>query len=44
MASSGALASFLLKEDRQGLGIMTNVIYDMLKKGEDIDLRDLGAH
>lgn len=43
MASNNTLASALLKEDRQSLGIMTNLIYDLLKSGGDINLSDLDA-
>ena len=43
MASNSSLASTLLKEDRQSLGIMTNLIYDLLKSDTDIDLKDLGT-
>ncbi|MRU17068.1 type I restriction endonuclease subunit R [Roseovarius sp. A21] len=41
MGSNSTLAATLLKEDRQSLGIMTNLIYDMLKNGSEIDLHDL---
>ena len=41
MGSNNALATHLLKEDRQGLGILTNLIYDLIKEGRDIDLGDL---
>lgn len=40
MSSSNALATILLKSDKQAMGILTNIIYDILKKGEDIDLGD----
>jgi type I restriction enzyme R subunit len=43
MASNNTLASALLKEDRQSLGIMTNLIYDLLKSGGDINLSDLNV-
>jgi type I restriction enzyme R subunit len=43
MASNNSLAATLLKEDRQSLGIMTNLIYDLLKSGGDINLTDLDA-
>lgn len=43
MASNSSLAATLLKEDRQSLRIMTNLIYDLLKSGSDIDLADFDA-
>ena len=43
MTSNNALASLLLKSDKQGLGILTNMIYDILKSGNDINLDDLDA-
>jgi type I restriction enzyme R subunit len=27
-----------LKEDRQAMGILTNIIYDILKSGEKLDV------
>ncbi len=41
MSSNNALATHLLKEDKQGLGILTNLIYDLIKAGKDIDLGEL---
>lgn len=41
MTSNNALATLLLKEDRQGIGMLTSMIYDMIKKGESIDLDGL---
>jgi len=38
MSSNNALATHLLKEDKQGIGILTNLIYDLIKAGNDIDL------
>ncbi|PHR12989.1 MAG: restriction endonuclease [Sphingopyxis sp.] len=43
MGSNNALATHLLKEDRQSLSILTNLIYDLIKQGKDIDLGDLDA-
>lgn len=42
MTSHSKLASMLLKEDKQSLSILTNMIYDMLKSGENIDLDEMG--
>lgn len=42
MTSNNALATLLLKADRQSLGIMTNMIYDLLRAGEDLDVEMLG--
>jgi type I restriction enzyme R subunit len=41
MTSNNALASLLLKQDKQGLQILTNLIYDIMKSGEDIDVDEL---
>ena len=43
MASNNALATLLLKTDKQGLGTLTDMIYDILKSGHEIDLGDLGT-
>ena len=43
MTSHDALATMLLKEDRQGLGILTNMIYEMLKSGNSIDIDGLNG-
>lgn len=43
MTSNNSLAALLLKEDRQGIGMLTSMIYDMLKNGETIDLDSLKA-
>ena len=40
MSSNNALATHLLKEDKQGLGILTNLIYDLIKANKDIDVDD----
>lgn len=40
MTSNTSLATLLLKEDRQGIGMLTSMIYDMLKSGKAIDLDD----
>ena len=42
LASNRSLASLLLKEDRQAMGILTNIIYDILKSGEKLDPDALG--
>ena len=36
MSSHAALATLLLKSDKQGLGLLNPVIYDLLKHGGDI--------
>lgn len=41
MTSHSKLAGMLLKEDKQSLTILTNMIYDMLKSGGNIDLGDI---
>lgn len=41
MTSNNALASLLLKQDKQGLQILTNLIYDIMKSGEDLDVDEL---
>jgi type I restriction enzyme R subunit len=38
MTSNTSLATLLLKEDRQGIGMLTSMIYDMIKSGEAIDI------
>jgi type I restriction enzyme R subunit len=38
MSSHASLATLLLKADKQSLGILNAVIYDMLKRGGNIDL------
>ena len=38
MSSHAALATMLLKTDKQGLGLLNAVVYDMLKSGGHIDL------
>jgi type I restriction enzyme R subunit len=38
MMSNTSLATLLLKEDRQGIEMLTSMIYDMLKSGKAIDL------
>jgi len=38
MSSHGALAALLLKADKQGLGRLNPVIYDLLKQGGQIEL------
>lgn len=42
MSSNNALAKILLQGDRQAMGILTNIIYDILKSGEKIDLDGIG--
>lgn len=41
LTSNKSLASLLLKEDRQAMGILTNIIYDILKSGEKLDVNAL---
>ncbi len=41
MTSNNALAKLLLKGDRQEMGILTDIIYDILKYGEKLDLDGL---
>ncbi|WP_067105345.1 type I restriction endonuclease subunit R [Sphingopyxis granuli] len=41
LTSNKSLASLLLKEDRQAMGILTNIIYDILKSGEKLDAEAL---
>ncbi len=38
MTSNNSLAVLLLKEDRQGIGVRTSKIYDMIKNCETSDL------
>ncbi|MEO9629945.1 MAG: DEAD/DEAH box helicase family protein [Sulfitobacter sp.] len=38
MASHGTLATLLLKSDRQGLKLLTPLIYDLLKQGGQVEL------
>jgi type I restriction enzyme R subunit len=38
MTSHAALATLLLKADKQAIGIFTNLVYDLLKNGERLDL------
>ena len=40
MTSNTSLATLLLKEDRQGIGMLTSMIYDMIKNGEMLDPDD----
>jgi hypothetical protein len=41
MTSNISLATHLLKEDRQSIGMLTSMIYDILKSGEAIDVEAL---
>ncbi|PXW57734.1 DEAD/DEAH box helicase family protein [Methylobacterium sp. B4] len=41
MTSNSSLATLLLKNDHQAMGILTNIIYDILKSGEKLDLDGL---
>ena len=46
MSSNSALATLLLKGDKQAMSILTNLIYDLLKSGDRLDtgaLADLDA-
>jgi type I restriction enzyme R subunit len=38
MTSNNALAKLLLKGDRQAMGILTDLVYDILKSGEKLDV------
>jgi len=38
MSSHSALATLLLSKDRQGLPILDGIIYDLLKRGERLEL------
>lgn len=38
MSSHTALATLLLSKDRQALPILESVIYDLLKRGESLEL------
>ncbi|TXC72134.1 hypothetical protein FSB78_15160 [Sphingomonas ginsenosidivorax] len=38
MTSNNALAKLLLKGDEQALGILTDIIYDFLRSGEQLDI------
>lgn len=40
MKSHASLAALLLKADKQAMGIFTNLVYDMLKEGGQIELVD----
>ena len=40
MSSHAALATLLLKADKQSIGILTNMVYDLLKEGGKIELVD----
>ena len=40
MTSNNVLAKLLLKGDKQAMGILTDIIYDLLKSGEKLDLDD----
>jgi type I restriction enzyme R subunit len=43
LASHQALATLVLKADRQGMSALTDVIYDLIRARRDIDLGDLNA-
>ncbi|MGC1496301.1 MAG: DEAD/DEAH box helicase family protein [Sulfitobacter sp.] len=43
MTSHTSLATLLLQSDRQSLGLLNNVIYEMLKNGNSVDLESLGG-
>ena len=42
MASNNALAALLMKNDRQAMSILTNLVYDLLKAGKGFELDDFG--
>jgi len=41
MTSNNSLATILLKGDRQAMGVLTNIVYDILKSGEKLDVAAL---
>ena len=41
MTSNTALATHLLRDDRQGLGMLTSMIYDLMRRNETIDLEEV---
>lgn len=43
MASNNALAALLMKNDRQAMSILTNLVYDLLKAGKGFELDDFGS-
>jgi len=43
MTSNNALAKLLLKGDKQAMGILTDIIYDILKSGEKLDLEGISG-
>ncbi|MBP0447329.1 hypothetical protein J8J14_21405 [Roseomonas sp. SSH11] len=43
MTSNNALAKLLLKGDKQAMGILPDIIYDILKSGEKLNLDDLSG-
>lgn len=43
MTSHTSLATLLLQSDRQSLGLLNNVIYEMLKNGNSVDLDQMGG-
>ena len=43
MNSNNVLAKLLLKNDRQAMGILTDIIYDILKSGEKLDAGGFGG-
>ena len=43
LTSHQALASLVLKQDRQSMGALTDLIYDLLKEQQNIDVESLNA-
>ncbi|MEP3784762.1 MAG: type I restriction endonuclease [Paracoccaceae bacterium] len=43
MTSHTSLATLLLQSDRQSLGLLNNVIYEMLKNGNTVDIDQMGG-
>jgi len=39
MSSHSALATLLLSKDKQALPILQGIIYEILKQGEDLEIR-----
>lgn len=42
MTSNNTLGKLLLQGDRQSMGILTDIIYDILKSGQKIDVDGIG--
>lgn len=42
LSSHQALATLVLKSDRQSMGALTDMIYELIRDHKDIDLGDIG--